>query len=167
MSFTAFTSQEIASGEPVAQELWSKVKDDFSDHESRLANTEAAIQTFMPIKFEIKGSYGSVAAPITGIGYDRIFSNIRITSARVFVITAGASGTLEVDIQYKRGVSAFTSIFSTRPSVAFGAGNFALSSNAVMSTTDLEPGDILRLDTVTHQVGQTEFHVYLTIEANA
>lgn len=160
MAFTAITTAEITTGEPVAFDLWTKVKDDLDDHESRLAGAENTIIKPFPYVFEVKGPY-YLGGTVSAVAYIRMQNAITLSAAQIFVPTAGTSGTLEIDIQYKRGVSAFATIFTTRPSVAFGAGNFAVSSNGVLSVTDIEAGDILRLDIVSVQQAHEEFHVYL------
>lgn len=164
MAFEQISSANIEAGDPVTQELWSKTKNSFDDHESRITDLEAGILALPPIEFIVKGDVNSFSAPLTALAYKRLFQNITLTSARLFIVDDGASGTLDIDIQYKRGVAAFASIFSTRPSVAAGSGDFTISTNAVISTDTLLAGDILRLDTATHMVGCTEFHVYLTFQ---
>lgn len=164
MAFNALTSAEITGGKPWKQETCTKVKNNFDDHETRISDLEAALQTYPPMQFKVRGA-SSLYAPVTGIEHLRLFNNITLVSGRIFVFVAGASGTVEIDVQYKRGGASFTSIFSVRPSVAFGAGDYALSSNGVLSVTDLDAGDILRLDLVTSQTDLEEFDVYLPFNA--
>lgn len=45
MAFTALTSGQIASGEPVTADLWTKTKDNFDDHETRIGDLELSILT--------------------------------------------------------------------------------------------------------------------------
>jgi hypothetical protein len=162
MSYSALTSGEITSGEPVTNPLWEKVKANFIDHESRIQTLETYVAAAQIIKFTVQNGT-AITPPATGVMYERLFRALTLTGCRVFVVDAGASGTVDIDVQKSAaGGGAFSSIFSTRPTVAFGAGNYALSSNAVLSTTALVAGDILRLDIQTVQTGNTEFHVYLT-----
>lgn len=163
MAYNTLQAAEIESGDPVTQELFTKVKDNFIDHEARLNGLEAGIQTFFPIKFEIRGA-ASLYVPITGQDYERIFANITLTAARLLVPIAGTAGTWDLDVQMKRGAGAFSSIFSTRPSVAFGVGDFAVSSNAVLSTMALLVGDILRLDIQAAQTDGEMANLYLQFE---
>ena len=160
MSFVVINSSEIEAGDPVTQELFAKVKDSFDNHETRIQTVEAATLSAFPIKFEVISAYASPAT--TGIIYERIFHNITLTSGKIFVVDAGVSGTTEIDIKYKRGVGAFTSIFSVVPSVAFGLGDNYLSTNGVLSTAEILSGDILRLDITTGQEFSTTTHFYLT-----
>lgn len=146
MAFEVIPSTDIETGDPVTQELFSKIKNSFDDHEDRVAALEASIQTLAPMNFIARGAFSLASLPLTGQDYRRIYSNITLTAARLLVPIAGTAGTWDFDIQLKRGGGAFASIFSTRPSVAFGAGDYAVSSNAVLSTVDLLVGDILRFD---------------------
>lgn len=165
MAFEEILTTQIEAGDPVTQELFRKIKNSLDDHEDRLAVAEAAVQSFYPIVFKAQGAL-SLYAPLTGIVHERVPSNLRLTSARILVIDAGSAGTVEFDVQYKRGGAAFASIFSTRPSVAYTAGSYALSSNAVLAVTSLEIGDILRLDAVQGQTDNYESHLILGYEAD-
>lgn len=160
MPFTTISSSAIEAGDPVTQDLWSTVKDDLDNHETRILANESALQKFRPIELEIYGVYAAVV-PITGAKYTRINFNTTLTAAVIFIPIAGSAGTTQVDVLYKRGAGAYTSIFSTKPSVAFGAGDNAISSNAVLSTTALLSGDFLRFDVLTAQTGQDYFSFQL------
>lgn len=164
MSYVALSTTEIETGDPVSADLWEKVRANFVDHESRLSSIEAATQTFEPIKFVARGAFALVSLPFTGEDFHRIFTNITLTAARLLVPIAGSAGTWDFDVQYKRGGAAFASIFSTRPSVAFGAGDYAVSSNAVMTTTALLVGDILRFDVRGAQTESDQANLYLQYE---
>ena len=163
MAYSAIATTQIETGDPVTQELWELVRANFADHETRIAAVEVAVQTFVPFEFRLRGA-GSIYAPVTGLEYKRIFQNITLTGARLLVPVAGSAGTWDFDIQYKRGGAAFASIFSTRPSVAFGAGDYAVSSNAVISVTSLLVGDILRFDVQGGQTDGEEASLYLQWE---
>lgn len=166
MAFQEILAGDIESGDPVTQELFQKIKDSLDDHEDRIDDAEAAVQSFVPMLFKVRGGV-DLYVPITAVEHLRIFNNLTLTGARIFVPKAGASGTIEVDVQYKRGASAFASIFSTKPTLAYSAGDYSISTNAVISVTDLNAGDILRLDVNTAQVGCEEFDVYLSFYARS
>lgn len=163
MSYTEIDSADIETGDPVTNDLWALVKANFTDLNTRVSAVEAAVQTFTPLEFKVKGA-ASLYAPVTGQEFKRIFHDITLTGARLLVPIAGSAGTWDFDIQYKRGGGAFASIFSTRPSVAFGAGDYAVSSNAVFSVTSLLVGDILRFDVQGGQTDSEEANLYLEWE---
>jgi len=165
MAFTPLTSADIVAGKPVKQELWTLTKDNFDDHESRIVSLQASVATPPPLVLGVQGPGYNVTTPSTNLCVVRIPYNITLspTNARLFIHTAGTSGTLEIDVQRSAaGGGAFSSIFSTRPSIGFASGSYAISTNGVVSYTGLVTGDILRLDIVTAQAGDVDdFYVYL------
>lgn len=164
MAFSALNTSEIATGEPVKSEVMTKVKENFDDHESRISTLEASVNSFPPISFVVKGMYSKFGSGQTDVLFDRLNFNITLLAARLVIDKAGTAGTTEVDIYYKRGVGAWTSIFSTKPSVAFGAGDKGISTNAVMSTTALLAGDLLRMDITSTQTLGNGFTLFLEYE---
>lgn len=157
MAFTTVPTSIIESGDPVTQELWDTyVKDNFDDHESRIVGLEGGSNIVYPPYFwNVTGPY-SVAVPLVNCGMVRLNFDLTVLAGRLLIKTAGSSGSTEIDILYKRGASAFTSIFSTKPSVTSASGDYAISTNAVISTTSLLAGDILRMDITTTQGGTPE-----------
>lgn len=164
MAYTAITSTEIQASKAIKQELWQKVKDNFDNHETRIGTLEASLSNFRPIEFVLVGYLGDIGAK-TDIMIDRVNFNITLNAARLIQQTAGSSGTTEVDVLYKRGAGAFTSIFSTKPSLTSAAGNLAVSTNAVLSTTALLAADFLRFDLTSVQVGAQGIVLQLEFEA--
>jgi hypothetical protein len=165
MSFTAITSGEITSGKPVAATTQTKIKDNFDDHEQRLLDVEAANSAFPPIILRVNGFYGSK----TGLLKTTANFSFTITGIRILIDQAGSAGDTEIDIQRKRGVGAYESVLSALPSVDFSAGNDALSSNATLNPTktDIEPGDIIRLDLTSHQTDGNGFLVRIDYNRGA
>lgn len=162
MSFIALTAEQIVTGEPVAQELLQKTKDNFDDHEARLGTVEDAVNSNTPIRFAVTNYYN--LTPATEVDVERIAFDLVILGARLLVLDAGVSGTLEVDIEYKRGAGAWTSIFSTTPSLDYSAGDYALSSNAVLSEAQLLLGDLIRLNILTPQIRNKKFIFLIEFE---
>lgn len=161
MAFIAITTSEINPGEPVAGTTQTKIKDNFDDHESRMTSLESGSATiYPPIIFRVNGFYADDGV-LVGILKDTINFNLEIQGVFLIIDEAGISGTTELDILYKRGAGSYTSIFTTKPSVAFGAGNDAISSNAVLHSTNklLQAGDFIRLDTTAVQLDGKSFTV--------
>jgi hypothetical protein len=163
MSFSPIDSATIAAGQPVKQELLATVKDDFDDHESRLSVVEAAIGRLPPIEFAVLGVLVAPLA-IDGVLAYRVEANMTITAARLFVKTAGSSGSVTVDVEYKRGGGAWTSILSAPVSAAFGAGDYAVVSGT-LTFQNMVAGDLLRLNIDAVQSGMEDFTVYLENES--
>jgi hypothetical protein len=157
MSFVPLTTGEIATGEPVTTATATKIKDNFDDHEERLQVAELSSASYPPIIFRVNGYYNVVSSLLkTTNNFD-----LTILGARILIDIAGTSGITEIDLLRKRGVGAWESIFTTQPTVAFGAGDNSLSTDTILDPTkvDLEVGDILRLDITSAQVGGKGFLV--------
>lgn len=89
------------------------------------------------------------------IVFEQLKYDIQITDAKLFVDEAGSSGQFTVDIEYKRGAGSWTSIFTTLPSIAHTASDFAESSNQAINTAAaaLQADDFIRLNIDAVQLG--------------
>ncbi len=153
MSFSAITTGEIETGKPVAATTQTKIKENFDDHESRLQSIEGgADTTYPPLIFRVNGAYFAYGAA-DGILKTTTNFPILITGVRILVDQAGSAGTLEIDIKYSRAGGAYTSILTTRPTVAYTEGDDALSTDGIVdpSEAELQAGDIIRLDQTSFQ----------------
>jgi hypothetical protein len=164
MAFITIPPSWLDVGDPTKKELFDRIKDDLDDLDSRVGGTEAALSNETPIQFEIQGGYWRRSVPITNAAtIIRIPFNITLTSAILFLEDDGTAGTLDVDITYKRGAGAWTTIFSVRPSIAFGGGAMSTTSGT-LSVTNLDAADLLKLDIITAMTDNEKFKVYLTWE---
>lgn len=166
MAFTTIPSSWLDVGDPTKKELFDRIKANEDDLDSRVGDTEASLTNETPIQFQVTGPYWNEASfPINDAAHViRIPFNIELTSAVLHVVDDGSSGTLDVDVEYKRGVAAWTTIFSTRPSLANGGGDNSIATNGVISVTDLNAADFLMLKIVTAQIGNERFNLFLTWE---
>ncbi len=165
MVYADITSGQIAAGEANKQELWTKVKDNFINHEARLVSVEGGVTTaFLDWDWNVSGNYGPYGVR-TQVLLQRLNLNVTVSAGRLFIHTAGSAGTSEIDFQFKRGGGAWTSLFSTKPSVAYTAGDYAVSSNGVLnpSYVDLLSGDLVRMNITAVQTNGTGFSGLLSI----
>lgn len=157
MAFSAITNGQIEAGDPVTQDLFNKVQDNFDDHQSRIVSLEGGSATAYPFWLWHFQAYYPDTAPIAtdsrNLGVIVVPFNVNIQAGRLLIHVAGSSGTTEIDIKKKTGAGAWTTIFSTKPSVASASGNWATSSNGVLSITSLVTGDLLRAELSTAQAG--------------
>jgi hypothetical protein len=152
VAFLTIPASTIESGDPVTQELFGFVKDNFDDHETRLLSLEGGGNTsYVPGHWNVQGHYGQVGT-FEGVGLIRIPFNITVLGGRVLCNKVGSSGDTEIDFLYKRGAGAWTSIFSSKPSVNFGDGDYSIGSG-VLDETSLLIGDLLRMDITAVQGG--------------
>lgn len=159
--YTPMTATELETGKPASTTVFGKVKGNFEDHETRIAALELGSTTdYPPILFHVNGPYW-----VNGVKNDVVRAvssfSLNVVGVRIIVGTAGTAGTLSVDIKKKSGGGAWTSILNTQPSVAFGAGNDAVSVNAVVNPAQqlVLAGDLLRLDITGVQANGVSFMV--------
>jgi len=162
MAFNPFLNSEIEAGDPVTQDLWDKAQDNFDDHESRIVSLEGgSAVAYLPLVWGARSLYWVR----DDIGIYRLPFGINLLACRLLVVTAGSSGSTQIDIKKKTGAGAWTSVFSTLPSVPHTDGNFAISTNAVFSITTLAAADLVRCDITTVQGGEPNgIQVFLEFE---
>lgn len=151
MTYVPLTTAEIATGQPVSNETATKIKNNFDSLDSRTTTLEGGGNTvYPPLIFRVNGLYGEsgdLAIPAANLLKTTLNFNLTVTGCRILIDEAGISGVTEIDLKYKRGAGAYTSIFTTKPSVDYSAGNDSTSTNAVLngSEVNLQAGDILAL----------------------
>lgn len=145
--FIPITSEEIASGKPTSTVTFNKIKSNLEDLDARITTAELSSTAYTPIIFRVNGSYSKYGLRENVVKTTSNFS-FNFSGVRVIADKAGTSGSLEIDILYKRGTDPYVSIFTTKPSVSYTAGDDAISTNAVLDvgTFAIEAGDIIRLD---------------------
>lgn len=166
MAYDEIDSGEIVAGKPVASTLTTKIKGNFDDHEERITDLENGNNVaYEPLIMRVDGYYESYSG-ITSILKTVCNFNLTITGARLYIEKAGSSGTTEIDIKVSSGGGGYSTIFTTKPSVAFGAGDDGVSSNAILDPTkvDLTGGDLIRLDVTSAQVNGRAFMVRIDYE---
>lgn len=157
MTFTPITTQEIKTGEPVSNQTMNKIKENLESLDSRASSLEGGgSMVYPPVILRVNGPYGEpgdLQIPANGILKTTLNFNLTITGARLIVDKAGISGTTEIDIKYKRGAGAWTSIFTTKPSLTYTAGDDSTSTNAALNLSEilLQAGDLVRLDILSAQ----------------
>lgn len=154
MAFTTLPTSIIEAGDPVKQELFTTyVKDNLDDHEARLVAVEGGSAVSYPaFDWNVSGYYGQWV-PFNNIGIIRIPFGLTILAVRLLIHTAGSSGSTEIDVKYKRAAGSWTTVFSTKPSVTSASGDYAISTNAVLSVEDLLAADLIRVDLTATQGG--------------
>ena len=167
MAFIAITSEEITTGEPVKNSTQVKIKDNFDILNTRITSVEGGSNTvYPPLVFRVNGYYGEageLTIPATYYLKTTMNFNLTVTGCRLLIDSAGVSGTTEIDLKYKRGAGSYTSIFTTKPSVAYSAGNDSISTNAVLDAgqVNLQAGDILAMSITNAQIRASGFTVRL------
>lgn len=160
MAFTAFTSSQIEVGKANRAELWTKVKDNFDDLDTRMTAVEGSTTKIIIFNADIVnlGQYAGVGS--TGIiGSFRAPQDLNITQARFRVVAAGTSGTTQMDVTVGASDASDVSIFSTKPSAAFGDGDNFDTTNQVISNGAVDEGEFVYFLFDTIQVGMGKIHI--------
>lgn len=171
MAFSSLSSALIAVGKPIVASIFSTLKSNQDDLNTRLSTVEASVNKI--IFFDGTMINASDYASATGLIFHRVTASIDLTDAKVAIFDKGAvsSGTLEIDIQ-KASSPDFTSsvsVFTTKPSLDLSvASNYTESSNAVLSVSNkaLSEGDYIRLDVSSLPSGLGKFQIYVIGEAS-
>jgi hypothetical protein len=148
MSFNTLTTTEVSAGKPTTTITFTKIKDNFDNHEQRIGALETGgTTTYPPIIMRVNGHY-SVRGIMDNVLKTVCNFDLTITGVRLYIDVAGISATTQVDLKVSHLGGAYTSIFTTKPSVASAAGNDAVSTNAVLDPTkvNISSGDLIRLD---------------------
>jgi len=151
MAFTTIPSSWLDVGDPTKKELFDYIKANEDDLDTRLTDVEAAVTNETPIVFEMEGDSWLLTMPKDDVcGIVRLHTNITLVSNILILMQkgGGAAATLEVDIKYKRGAAAWTTIYSARPTITTGEPVYQ-EDNGTLSVTDLNSGDLLRMDLIT------------------
>lgn len=166
MAFNEILANEIDVGDAIKKELWDKVKDNFTDLNSRLDDVEGA------------GARVSLFNTAVRLGsYDNSFllGDIDVEVIQDCVISEGAiqiyekspatTGNLVVDIKKNTTTnpSGFNSVFTSPPAI-----NVAVASDYTRATGTLNPtyqtltkGDILRVEITSIPTGLQKFRLVL------
>jgi hypothetical protein len=165
MAYNAFTNSEIQVGKAIKKELWQKVKDNFDDHETRLAQAVAGSSKIEI--FNIDFLIGSFGNTITGVLYHEALQDMNVIEGAIQIFDKDGivSGVLSIDVKKNTTPdnTGMVSVFTTAPSI-----NFATANNYDRSTGTLNPsnqsvlkGEILRLDVTSLPVGLGKFRIIL------
>jgi len=167
MAYSAITSSEIQVGKPVTASLFTKVKDNFDSHETRVLALEAINSKVIIWDFPVLNATSS--STFTGLVYWRAPFAFVLNDAKVIIYEKGSlGGTLEIDILKNTSLNptGMTSVFTTQPSIALsGASDYDESTNAAFDggQQSVSEGDYLRLDVTSLPTGGVigKFNVYL------
>jgi hypothetical protein len=151
MAYNPILSAAISIGSAIKKELWDFVQGNFNDHETRINSIESSTPKIPVIKFYVLNA--SSFSTATGLFYWESNDTFTITNAYVQIFEKGSlAGTFEVDIKKSTtnlDSPAFSTIFTTKPSVAFASvSDYAKSTNQVLDPTKISivPGNYIRFD---------------------
>lgn len=139
-----------SNGQVIDQSWFNTPRSEISTLDDRL---DALGGSSNVIVFNANGYYAAGGSKDSIIVFP-ITKSITATSVRLTQLTAGASGSVKVDLKFKRGSGSWTSMLSTAPIVPASAGDNANSATGTGATAGvinatyeaLVPDDLVRLD---------------------
>lgn len=168
MAFTPLTSSELQPAKAVKSELFTTIKADLDDHETRISAVETNAGKIEIFSYTILNGLSS--STLTGIDYFIANADFNLLDAKVIMFEKGsATGTLEIDVKLNTtsgfDPADYATVFSTKPSLVMsGASDYDESTNAAFSTTAVSQGDYLRLDITSLPTGgvfnKFRVHIY-------
>jgi hypothetical protein len=164
MSYSTLNSSLYAVGKAVTRQLFSTLKNNQDDLQTRVLSVEAATNKIVLFNGTI--SAAATFDTYTNLTVHRAQSDIDITDVKVGIFNKGSisSGTLQIDIQKASSLdfSSSASIFSTKPSLDLStASSYDESSNAVISGASISEGECVRIDITSIPSGLGSFFIYV------
>jgi hypothetical protein len=140
----------INVGKAIKKELFSLIKDNLDDHESRITSLALGASPVEVFNFPVFNA--SSSASFTGLAYFTASAAFTVSSVQIQIWDKGliTSGTLSIDIQ--KGTSTngttFNSILTTQPIINFASdADYVVKYGALdVTQQSVAQGDILRLD---------------------
>ena len=163
MAFDPITDEEIEVGKPLKKSLFTKIQQNLAEHEQRIGDNSAGVAGTLPLIMRVNGDYALMTPAQKANTLKTTFgADVTITNIFLYIDEAGSAGTTEIDVlSNTTSGPSYTTLFSTKPSVAFGIGDDAISSNGVLDGANLSvsAGDILKLTITDSQTGANGFMV--------
>jgi hypothetical protein len=167
MAFTPINSSSIFPGKPIKSELFTTIKDNFDDHESRISALSIGATVIELFNEEIILNDGYLP---TGIAYKESLQPCNITeiAIQLFEKAPATTGSLTIDIKKNTTTNpaGFTSVLSILPTL-----NMTTATNYQRTTGTINPanqtlaaGNILRFDITAVPAGLLRFRLIVKAE---
>ena len=161
MSFLTLVSKVVGDALKIGD--WTGIKDNFDDHESRIASNEAQAAKIIVYDADVK--LGASASSVTGLIHYKAIQAFTVTTVEIQIFDKGAitSGILEIDV--RKNVSpddtGMTSIMSTLPSIDFSTASDYDTSSGILSVAeqDIAFDEFLRFDITSLPIGLGKFRI--------
>ena len=167
MAYQDIPDSDYEVGKPVKKEILQKADKSLEDHESRLNAVETAVSQVVLINNTFVGiDQLKSSSAVEGLALFEATRALTLTSCVLTTYDSATSGTLEVDVQLSDTTDptgTYSTVFTVRPSIAFGASPGS-SSNAAFSTTSIPAGRWLRVDLTSFLDPSKSFHLKLLSE---
>ena len=187
MSFTTIPSTDLEVGKPTKKSLFTTIKNNEDDHETRLNNLEAGAGKVNIFSFQIIGYVSNYSvAELKALGNFLVPAGCTLQELCITVIDStntfdssgnvaetSSAGELEIDLlKSTDGGATFASVLTTKPSIPDGKNGKGTSSNSIgctpviFSNNSLNQDDILQVDLNSKKDEQGSFLItcYATLD---
>ena len=171
MAFITIPSTWIQVGQSLKQQLFTYIKDNFDNHETRINSLEVGAAKVNLFNFEVGGYLSQYStSELIGVGTFKAYAACTISDAKIILTNSSSSptssssaGTLSIDLlkSTDNGVT-WSSIFSTKPSIGSGVsatGSISSTFSFVPTANILAFGDMIRLDIYSKKITQGSFMI--------
>lgn len=168
MAFTTIPSTWIEVGKAIKKRLFTRIKDNLDDHETRINGLEAGANKVELFNFEVMGYINNyTAAELTQIGTFRAPSDTTITEAKLILMNGSSSpfsstaGVLSIDLQKSTdGGVTWNTIMASQPQIPDGVNATGTESgifNFVVGGEDILQDEIIRVNVTSKKDTQGSF----------
>ncbi len=180
MAQTPLTDEEIEVGKPTKKRLFTKIKDNNEDHETRLNGLEEGAGKVIVCDFEVIGFISHYSpSELVSVATFRAPANFNLLELVITIIdsangfdsagvpvSSSSAGVLEVGLlKSTDGGATFNSILTTNPQVVDGKNGKGESSNSTGNTpvifndTAVVQDNLLKIDIQNMKDTQGTFHI--------
>lgn len=171
MSFITIPSSWLNVGEAIKKKIFTRIKDNLDDHETRLNAVEQGVNKVTIFNFEVIGYISNYSASeLTGIGTYRSPQNMVITEVKIVLLNSSSTptisssaGSLQIDLEKSiDGGITWNSILVQRPTIGDGQYLSGEESSLVSFNTGGElvmQSDLIRINITSKKDSQGSFQV--------
>lgn len=168
MAFNTIPSTLIEVGKALKKELFTIIKDNFDDHESRINSIELGANKVEVFNFEVTGFINNyTATELTQIGTHRAASDFTLIECKLTLMNnaqgeiSSSAGVLSIDLQKSsdNGVT-WATVLSGLPEIPDGTSATGSESSSVVFSTgeeEVSQDDLLRVNVTSKKDTQGSF----------
>jgi len=184
MAFTSIPSADIEVGKPTKKSLFTTIKNNEDDHETRINNLESGAGKITIFSFQVVGYISNYSvAELKALGNFLVPAGCTLQELCITILDStntfdssgnvaetSSSGVLEIDLLKSTDGATFSSILTTKPAIPDGKNGKGTSSNncipVVFANTSLDQDDILQVDLTSMKDEQGSFLItcYATLD---
>ena len=171
MAFTTIPSSWLLVGEAIKKRLFTRIKDNLDDHETRINAVEQGVNKVVIFDFEVIGYISNYsAADLIGIGTYLAPQDMIITEVKIILLNSSttstvssSAGSLSIDLQRSTdGGATWSSVLVSRPTIGDGYYLSGAASTLVSFNTGGEillQNQLIRVNVTSKKDSQGSFQI--------